>query len=244
MDWKTIANSLTADASDMNDNFNLVRAGTMEPRTSAGASFVTTDSAYDIGSDSARWNNVYCNNVNAAGSITTADNSLWVLEAETTLSAPATSIVFTGLNGDDVMSYMVIARMVSVTTTSTKLMRFWLTEDDTTGSDYGNQIISAIGASVGASRSVSSYHIPVFQYMGTGSQGALGLARLIIYSKTGNERTGVYSWMKGNGTSVQRLVSSSFIWSDTSTTITAMNFSAGGIDDWGAGTNIQLWGRK
>lgn len=246
MAWKTIANSLTADASDMNDNFNLVRAGTMEPRTSAGASFVTTDSAYDIGSDSARWNNVYCNNVNAAGSVTTSDRSLWILISEPPITSSDASIDISGLNGDVTDTYMIITRATASKTAGVSINfdPFYGASAGATAPS-GSQYIQGASSTVTAVRDASTSSEIEFINTSASTAGSMSLTRSIFYAKTGNERTMISQIMKtdNGGTEVATIRSKSYIWNNTSDTITTMRFRFGNANI-NSTSVIQIWGRK
>jgi hypothetical protein len=243
MAWNTIADSLTADAADMNGNFNLVAAGTREPRSSAGVDMVTTNGVYDIGGSSSRWRTGYINNLDISGSVTTADKNLWILEAETTLSSPALSIEFTGLNGDDTNQYMIITRPKGFNTTVAGDLEMIINGDS--AANYGYQYIRGEGTTVTAARGADIY-VEICTFIGTSNTSAVGFGKVDIYAKTGNERTilatGLYN---GIGTSITSVRVRASTWNNTASTITSLKFMSGILSyTMAADTNIQLWSRK
>ena len=99
------------DADQMNASFRHVWQGTRLPRD--GASLTAADSTYNIGSDEYRWNEVYANNIVVTGSITT--DNMFSLKAYVELTATASSIEFTGLNGDSLEKIMIDMNTMSLT---------------------------------------------------------------------------------------------------------------------------------
>lgn len=92
MAFRIFYNSTTADSQDMNDNFYHIAQGSIMPRT--GQSLTSTDSAYDIGSSSYKWDSAYidtinCSTVSFTGSITC--DKIWTFLYEYTMPSGTSS---------------------------------------------------------------------------------------------------------------------------------------------------------
>ncbi len=72
MAWTTFVNSTTADADEVNGNFDFLE-GTIVPFDSAGTS---TDNTFDLGSSSFRWRAGYFNSINAGSIVVSGTTSL------------------------------------------------------------------------------------------------------------------------------------------------------------------------
>ena len=242
MAWNTIAAGLIADADKLNENFNLVAGGSRAPRTSAGASFVTTDGAYDIGSENARWDQVYVNTVDYDGTITTTDNSIYEKISKVTLSGTASTVEISGLEGDS-FSQIIITSYIVVNTVSNILM---VINGDSSGS-YGYQLVAGTASTVFASRLTSQTSI--LYGIATNSPATTTayektITDMTLYSKTGNERTGVLTFLKSTSGSYSRgNWALSYIWSNSTDSITSIKFytSDGSMM---TGTTFTLWGRQ
>ena len=235
MAFRELVNSTTVDASDMNGNFQAVRAGSILPMD--GVDLDTTDSAFNLGADAIRWNNIYAN-VFDFNSATTAGKDLWVLINEVTFSATALTTTFTGLNGDVDDTYMILARSVKDSGSGVQTFGFW-PNGDSTGANYGRQRLSGVGATATASRNgVASVILGVGNSVGA----TYIFSRAILYAKTGQERTIISLSLEGaSGTSVGEIVVRGHLWNDTSNTITSIVF---GTVFAVSNTNIQLWARR
>ena len=240
MPFHILQNSLTADATDVNDNFYWIGQGSRLPM--GGNSLTSTDATYDLGSSIATWNNLHCENIYINASINTADKSLWVLQAETTLSATAGSIEFTGLNGDVDLEYKIIMSFPDV---GANVLRMIFNGDS--AANYGYQRIIAADAAVGASRGTSQVCIYPF-YLWDMSSGS-SLCEMIINAKTGLPRMAIYTFIQGvTDTTSENLTLITSVWNDTANTLTTIKFYATGYSAgngyMGTNTNIQLWKRS
>ncbi len=237
MAWNTLIHSTTTDAPTVNENFNVISGGDRLPMSSVGVSFTTTDSAYDVGADATRWNELYCDNVNIAGSITTADKSLWGLIGETTLTDTATSIEFTGLDGDVTTTFMIHSNIVSV---SDGVYYCYLIINGDSAANYGIQQLRAENATATASRGQGSA-INIYSHLTSGS----GSARLSIHAKSGHERTILINKSGySNSTTVYDIESNAYIWNNTADNITSLKIYISPGSAMNTNTNIQLWGRR
>lgn len=231
MPFTILQNSLTADATDINANFYHVAQGSRLPM--GGNSLEATDSVYDLGSSIATWNNLFCENIYINNTITTVDKSLWVLEAEVTLSATASSIEFTGLNGDNDSEYRIIGLLKPIGAND---IRFYLNSDSATN-NYGQQVITGVSTAVVATRSTS---ITGFGFGGGSSQTifinvnikANNLIKMVLYSLLNLE----------SSTTVSSISDAAAVWNN-SATLTSMKLLCTTLNNFNPTTNIQLWKR-
>jgi len=235
MAFRELFNSQTVDAADMNANFQFIRAGSTLPRD--GTLLTTTDSALDLGGTSVRWDTVHGNVFDLDASITTANRDLWVLVDEVVLSVGSLKIDFTGLNGDDLETMMVLANGPMDDTGGTLHITF---NNDTATTSYGNQLLQASNVTPGAARDVTVTGFPIY------NQGNKAASRTVIYTKTGNERTGLtFSLTNSSGTTAAIIQMRASLWNNTASTITSLALVTGVTNATiSAGTNVQLWGRK
>jgi len=237
MAWVTMTSGQVADASDMNERFNFLCGGTRLPRSSSGVDFTSTTGVYDLGSDSARWNDVWTNNINLDGSVSSASNTIWGLISEVTLSATASSIEFTSLTGDTYTSMMIYARM-NVDTKSNQFMIF----NGDSAANYGRQFIYGQSTSVASGRNTGLVHMQV-GLVATTTVRLTG-CRIMAHTKSGHERSLiVHTYGGASGTTIYRDIEWVYLWNDTANTITSLKIytDAGNFE---TGTSIKLWGRK
>lgn len=239
MAWNTIAAGLIADANKLNDNFNLVAGGSRQPRTSAGASFVTTDGAYDIGSENARWDELYVNTIDFDGSVTSTDRSIFVNQSSVLLSATASSIEVTGLDGDSLETLIITGYFACDTTCS-----IYLVINGDSASNYGWQMLGGTSTTIYASRNTGTAIIVGEVQNNTTGIAEVSYSNMKLYTKTGNERTGINHFLgTGVGALALQTEMHSFMWNDTSNTITSLKFytSDGNFE---TGTSLNIWGRS
>jgi len=208
-----LINSTTADASDVNDNFYHIAQGSRLPM--GGQSLSSTDGVYDLGSDSYRWNTLYCNNIDFDG---TANGNLWVKVHEETVEN-VSDLEITGLNGDTDEMYLLYAYATD-DPAHTHVMTF---NGDST-SNKGLQNLKVIG---GSASGTAQANRSVFDFLGVQSSGltttVVGFSKSIIYAKTGAERTLFTQYGSASGDSVGNGFTSLFqCWADATTTITSI----------------------
>ena len=229
-----LQNSTTCDSTDVNNNFYHVAQGSRLPM--GGNSLESTDSVYDLGSSTATWNNLFCENIYINGSITTAGEKLWSVIAETTVTATASSVEFTGLNGDNDKEYKILFFGNSL------LVGGWVylhLNGDSTSNNYGQQRIAGADAAVSASRDTSI----------TGWQIGYGhsFSEIVFNAKTSILKMSILNLIaQVQSTTVNFIRQISGVWNDTTNTITSLKI----VPDVGSGvyltpgTNIQLWKRN
>lgn len=246
MTWHVLENSTTADASDINDNFDHVAAGSRLPMSSVGVSFASTDSAYDLGSDAYRWENGYFNNIDIA-TLTTSERSIWHLIASTTIDSVTSSIEFTGLNGDELSQYLLSCRINF--TSSFAFSGVFLMFNGDTNSNYGFVEMYIQSTSVLGFRANVQDYIYLHQKNGTPTTGSIYFNQATIYSKVGSSRfVNIFDISEASGTVFEVFGVKGGIWDDSSSTITSIKlislYSGGTFGSFfGTGTSVQLWGR-
>lgn len=115
--WYTLTNGELADAVEFSSNFNRVAAGDLEPFSSSGSGFQSTDGSYFLFG----WRNVYSDNINLDGTINISNYKSWQLVGETVFGAGdtgTTEILFQNINGDSSKMYMVIGSVITYTDAS------------------------------------------------------------------------------------------------------------------------------
>jgi hypothetical protein len=255
MTFHILINSTTADAADENDNFYHIGQGSRLPL--GGVSLTATDSVFNLGSDTYKWANIYADNAQIdnleIGTATSANNSLWFLEAETTLNSQTTRIEFTGLNGDTALEYMIIARF---TGTGTSARYYFMGMNTESSTNYGFQILSGETntAIAGRTNSTSAIRIGRASILTTTASYNSGIVKINLHPQTGIERTSIS--MGGNeawGTNINGAYFVGGVWDNAVDTITALTFYVSNLTTglglatatsaFQTGTHIEIWKR-
>lgn len=215
----------TISADDFNNNYYHAAQEDMLPL--GGASLETTDSVYDLGSASYKWDNVHIQNLElqADGE---AENCLNLI-AEITLTTTATTIEITGLNGETDIFYEIISIFANYTESAIALYA-----NGDSASNYGWQQMQSYTTSVTAHNSSPTARIVVSDSLVDGrsksnlSVHGAGSSKLFLI-KTG------YRMELAN--KVWRYFGSVWNNSDTLTSFKLTTF-------FDVGTNIQIWSRR
>ncbi|MCP4648901.1 MAG: hypothetical protein GY853_02305 [PVC group bacterium] len=222
MSLTTFVHSTTARAEEVQSNFEFVGIGDLLPR--GGSSLEPTTEVYDLGSDSYKWNNLFCGNVDIVNSVSTVDNTLWVLIGEHTCQTNTATVEFTGLNGDEDEEYLIYAYGVdSVTIQMNTITSFF-----TNGSQYiewSNGVPNASrGSGLGALNLISA--------------NRRGFSRTLIKAKTGNDILVLSNRTQENASAITSR-NSAVIYANNTTTVTTLKF---GMKQ--TGTTIKIWSRQ
>lgn len=124
MTWYNLENSTTTDQQKVNADFRHVRAGSIYPR--GGDNLAETTSVYNLGSDSARWNNAYINTIYAStysSTITATQPGHWQLMGEIFVTQNSDYVDFTGLDATRDKQYIIIIYSMQPTAGSRGCMR-------------------------------------------------------------------------------------------------------------------------
>lgn len=235
MSFHLFADGQTASAVDVMENFYHIFQGNRLPY--GGTILSATNATYDIGSSSYKWSQLHCVNLNV-NSITTSTKYLWKLITCVQVTAAATSIDITGLNGDNERDYM---------------LEFHLTDNGKTAVDmiFNGDSAASYGVE-GGGITVGAF---VQGYRNTGTSIAL------LHESRNNTTTAKYgsAWCQISGYSgypkgvikfetnsvintIYRIYNEAWAWTGIGT-IASIKFIASTISGIGVGTVVNLWGR-
>ena len=229
MSYTKFLKDYTISADEVRENFEWIRQGNLLPHGSTELEL--TDSAYDLGSDIYEWAEVHTENINTTGEI----NETWNIIADVTLSATASSIEITGLNGDVDYLYWIKGKLVATDTTGSYLV---LNNDSAT--NYGLQRLiaeSTFSAYGGYLNGIFTGRI----LYGT-LTSKLTTFECFIYAKSGLERMALLSVLEsGGGDYIHGIRSKAYIWNNTSDTLTSLKIYSSAANRFGTNTSIQVW---
>jgi hypothetical protein len=106
--YKIFQKGATISASHMNDNFKYIGSEDFLPNGAVELSHTT--GIYDLGSDIYRWKTVHAENFTAAS--VEINSNTFVKLSEYSISTPATSFEFSGLNGDNDKLYRITGTII------------------------------------------------------------------------------------------------------------------------------------
>jgi hypothetical protein len=194
---------------------------------------VAQDDTYDLGSSTYRWSDIHIQNLDIASG-GRVENT-WNMISEVTLDSTATSIEFTGLNGDTDEIYHIIVIGIH---DATGLSYFIFNGDS--AANYGYQLMSGQSVAASASRGTAENYL----FLGNSGRDTTtaknNLNEILVYAKTGYERLVINNSLNSGGdTSVYQLRIWGQIWNNTSSTITSLKFLPPG--NFITNTTIQIW---
>ncbi len=239
MAYNIIQQSTTTDADDMRENFEYIGSGSRLPMTIGATGAGNTDSVYDLGSASYKWNNIYGNSI-ICNTSSVIFNSWYRIQTIQITSAVA-RIEITGLNGDTDIEYEIIARIISGNATS---QAYSLHCNGDSASNYAYEYILGDGAVVSAAlQSAAGFFLGFVQQDSTTTK--IIFNNSILYAKTGYERTCMNTNLDACGEKwVGRLMNMGQIWNNTSSTITSLVFTAPTTTSYNVGTFIDIYARR
>jgi hypothetical protein len=220
----------TGSATDLNNDYYHVGQGSLAPR--GNASLELTTGVYDLGSSAASWNNAYINTINlGSGTVNRCMNMI----AEVTLTATASSIEFTGLNGETDVIYEINFDLYGYATQSAYL---FLNSDSTTN-QYGYQQLYAISTTVGSVRSTSIGGIWVGRTGINTTTALYSKSNLIFFANNISKLILSKNSDSIGWTNVFSVIYFGYVWNN-SATLTSMKF----IGYFNPGTHIEIWGKR
>jgi len=194
-----------------------------------------SDNTADMGSAAFRWDNIYCNNVNVAGSLITADIISYI--DGVTLTTTATSIEFTGLNGDDYFCIYCTAEFIP-NTSSCNYVSMILNGDSASNYSVHNVIGTTHTVTTSRTSTVISF------LNGTTTASYLSRTDMYIFTKAGTYR-GLFANNVCGNTMVESTNYMHSTWKNSADTITSIKFimheSDGTIRAFDPGTVVKLW---
>jgi hypothetical protein len=215
-----LAESTTADANDLNDNWKHIADGDRLPRD--GNSLTVADATYDLGSSTTTWNNLFCNNLNISQTLTTADKSLWIPIWEgmtvTALGGGFYKLDISGLNGDEDLEYRFKFKS---NVTWTPLMYF----NGDSSASYGMQLLET-GYINGANQTQTAIRITsstaIYFSLNSGTSVYVGHWDFTINAKTGMPRMIIGDWSYVDFQAWINIGNVSGVWNNTSDTLTSI----------------------
>jgi len=219
----------TITATDFDNNFKDVAQGNYIPR--GGVSLTATDSVYDLGSTAYKWLDVHTQNIEIQSDVKVGKCINMI--AETTLTESATSIEFTGLNGDDDEIYEINYHIYGYGTTSVFM---YLNGDS--AANYGRNMIYLLTTTVN-SQSYNSLSNIYLGYHGEITTTALNVrGNGYIRAASGRLRLSLWEWVaSAGGTYIDQSTKLAFVWNNTTDTLTSIKLTG----NFATNTNVQLW---
>lgn len=229
MSFYAFTSTALANAEQVVDNFLHIYQGNRLPLSATASGTLTaSDGNLDLGSDTYRWKNLYCNNIVVASSTVTAPY-MWSLKSQVILSSTAASIELTGLNGDSVEEFKIETTSYGISASSEMIFN-----GDSSSSYYVIFTSFESGLVTPVANTAASIE------MGT---PATSHARGVLSTKTGKPRIVKFSryrpitgWASTGHAS----------WSNTSSTLTTIKFypdpGIGGYFQ--PGYTVKLWSRN
>jgi len=247
MPFNWIYASTTTDAGDMNDNFQQIGSGSRLPTKldTNGASF--TNSVYDLGSGTYRWNTLYTNDVDFDGDCT----NIWQRLSVVAIASATNRIQFgstsgSSLNGDTDIAYRMIYRMVYAEQTAVTYLLFLGTSAGAiSSSSYGLSLVSGVAATATADITTTAGFL-LGNTSNLTSTSQLTFGELILYTETAKEKLIQITCMdeQCSDTYIGRVSKIGGILNSIGDTITNIVLTAGTTTGFGVGTYIELWVRR
>ena len=232
--------STTIDPIEMNENFYWCGQGTIYPM---GGTRLGATSGSNLGISTATWNTLHCTHIDFDTKINTSDGTMMCLLAEYTLSATATKVDITGLNGDTDKFYTIMVFQNSADALEVDYLRLYPNGVTTTTEFsicylYASTTINTVNAT-----DLTAIEGFLLAYPEQGvSTSAFGCWQL--YAATGINRI-----MHGNmvretrDEAIGRAEETFQVWHDSTENITSLTFGHGNDIDIDIGTRIRLFGR-
>jgi hypothetical protein len=228
----------TDDVEKVMDNFYWIYSGDRLPYSATAAgSLAVSDNTIDLGSSAARWRNIHANTTIVNSGTMTAPY-LWSLKTSVTLSATASAIEFSGLNGDEYEPMLI--RFYFPTGTSTSDYHHIYLNNDSATSYMHYQVLWVAGS--------AGPQVNTFTSMRYGPSAWPSFFEFLLYSKTGKERISHFEGISGSTASISiRGYDVWYVWNNTVNTLTSIKFilydaSDSGIINYAPGTRISIWG--
>ena len=248
MSFKTFVYDEYIIADEFNDNFSWIGGGDWLPR--GGSGLAPSDSVYDLGSQTYKWNNIYAHTLDIDGN---ANTGHWNKIAEVTLTATSQEIEFTGLNIDLCKiicnSSLFIANTLGPEQTAT--LNLYINNDS--GTNYGQLYITGkenIATSITALQAQTSINLLKFHIVQFANDTTI-FSEIDLCSKFNLNKNIIYksfSCPEGLNYRIEYCFLGSAIYNSTAT-LTSIKFiisytpgAAGSVScAFGINTNIQIW---
>lgn len=214
--YKVFQKGTTITAFQMNDNFRYV--GSIDLMPLGSTTLIPTSGVYDLGSDVYRWRNISIEDFTAA-TVEINANSFYKI-AEYVLSAPVTSIEFSGLSGDSDNLYKIIGTFYVQTQTAGLTSRVLCILNGVSSVSYfSTEMLTGTSGSFSYSDNTTTAASISRAYHGT-------LFETTFFSKTNSNRDGLTRFTNyarnASTTSAPTGGISSFIYFNTGTAISSI----------------------
>ena len=156
------------------------------------------------------------------------------------LTATATSITISNLDGNSDKEYTLISRVIQGIASGSETYSLF-PNNDTTAGNYGTQTITGSNASATANRLTSNTR-GLGGYYGIGQLGGIGqtlFSQDIIYAKAGKVRTCLHKEANQiSGTTVDTVMQGGSVWNNTIDNITSLVIQGSAANDIGIGVGL------
>jgi len=232
MTFRVIRPSTTADAADANDNFYHIAQSSRLPM--GGSTLEYTDGAYNLGSASYTWNNLYSSSIGSDK--ITGSNKIFSIITTTALVANTTTIDI-NVNGDTYTDFKMIGFVRCDTTTSIRIGY----NDDSTTTFYKHATDNTDNL-LAADIDTNAY-IEVAQYTNNTTSAVNTYFVITMASKATLKRVSRFRSLEQTfEEKISRITWGSALWDDATTTITSIQVY--GDETLLAGTKIILYGQN
>lgn len=168
---------------------------------------------------------------------TSGIKNAWIRHDSQTLASPASSVTFTGLDGDNDVLYLV--KGTNKTASATAAINTLVINSDT-GANYGRQILYANNTTVGATRLTSD---SAMLFFGSASdQNEYDCYNILLFAPKGFIRPVISQCVNEiNGTTVDYLFLAGHSWNNTADNITTLSIVSSQNNGIAAGSTFELY---
>jgi hypothetical protein len=237
MAFTIIQNSLTADASEINLNFQHLITN-QPPRINpirmpmGEINLENTDSVYNIGSSTFQWEKIYIKNFPNQ----TISALKKIIEYE--VSTATNRIEITEINGDSDFFYKLSCEFICNLSTTTE---YKLNVNGDSGTTYNQDWIYGNNGTITSDSTIASSFISLGENI-SHTIGSIIQDNIFFVAKNINIRIFKIDQTDSNkGNKTERMAKSIGIWNDIVSTITSIIISSADINGIGIGSKIELW---
>lgn len=238
MAFSVFTQATTISADDVNNNFYHIGQGNFTPRD--GLLLEETSGALTLGSDTYKWNTLYCEHLHASSS----NEPCWHMITEVTITSNTTAVTFSGLNGDSGILYE-LQHMIKLPT-YLSVVRLIFNGDSSTN-------YCTLKTCVGVDNLQYNFLNTDTAILLVGSDASSGprwdCYTWLIYAKTGYPRQANFEGHQGQTTTntypyVRYTSFGTGMWGNQVQTLTNMTIYVNTASGILIGSIIRLWGRS
>jgi len=237
MAFHTFVSGTVAYATEMNDNYYWVGQGTRLPY--GGASLEATTAVCNLGTTTARWNNVYCYNIDISGTITSTTEIQGKI-AGYLASGAVSRVEITGLNGDAANSWDIYCFWYSDTVT---VYTMTINGDSSTSYYYRGMYYTYGGGGTEQGNYTASANFIVGRNGRLTTTSLLSYSKNTLYLKTGIEHMITSQILDGAATdTIHAVWLYDGIFTVSAATIASLVFEASVANKIMTGSEISIYG--